>query len=259
MNLPILNYHGLESRPEEYEWLDEERPYVLSLLRFSSQMEELLRRSYRTLGLADLKEWQSGKGKEKPVMITFDDGLKSHGDHAAVLLQKKNMKAIFFIPVSLVGQKGHMGWDELRLLVRHGFDIGSHGMNHVALTGLSEREVKEELVKSKKTLEDKVGVPIKSFSIPRGYFTDEMRVLARDAGYEFLFTSSFDVNLPGSDLYALKRMVVKRETSDKQFVDCIEGNLGFRKHWEQAKEKMRASVPPAFYDALAATKRKVRG
>lgn len=151
-----------------------------------------------------------------------------------------------------------MDWDELKILIHHGFEIGSHGLCHIPLTGLPEAELRREFELSKKILEEQLGRPVKSFSIPRGFYNESMREVARKAGYEFLFTSSFDVNEKGCDLFELKRMVVKKSTSPKQFSDLLEGNLGFRKTWEQMKEQVRGHVPPSFYNALAAAKRKVR-
>lgn len=256
MNLIILNYHGLESRAGQYEWRDEEKPYVLDAGKFGLQLDELSRRGFESLSPAGLKAWSEGAGPEKAVLMTFDDGLTCHGELAAPLLERKGMKAIFFIPVELVGKKGHMGWDELKILQRHGFEIGSHGLRHIALTGLPEAQIKEEFEKSKKILEDKLGMPVKSFSVPRGFFNDAMRHTARLAGYDYLFTSSFDTNPKPCDFFALKRMAVKRSTSEKQFSDMIEDHLGLRRTWEKMKEQVRGSMPPAFYDALAAVKRK---
>lgn len=255
MKLPILNYHGFESRPGQYEWLGEERPYVVSAEVFNAQLEELHQKGFRSVDLAGLKAWREGNGPEKAVMMTFDDGMKSHGEVAVPVLEKRGFKGHFFIPVQLVGQKGHMDWSELKELSRRGFEIGSHGWRHVPLTGLPAAEVREEFVKSKEILEDKLAIPVKSFSIPRGFFNEPMREIAHQAGYEFLFTSSFDINKKGSDFFELKRMVVKKTTTPQQFTGMIEGNLGFRRTWEKMKETVRGNVPPAFYDALAAAKR----
>lgn len=261
MILPILNYHGLESRTDEYAWRDEEKPYVMDTRLFSSQMDELVRGGFRTLSLAELREWATLSAPPRndgTVMLTFDDGLKSQGGLAAPVLEKRGLKALFFIPAERVGQPGTMDWDELKILTRHGFEIGSHGLRHIPLTGLPEAQLRQEFEKSRKILEDKLGLPVKSFSIPRGFAHDTMRHVARAAGYEFLFTSSFDVNERGCDLFDLKRMVVKRGMSAKQFSDMLEGDLGFRRTWEHMKEGVRNHVPPAFYDVLAAAKRKVR-
>ena len=275
MKLAILNYHGFETHAGQYEWLGEERPYVVDASVVRAQMEELVRKGYDSLTLAALKSWNSANGGGSlpgcdpaatgpvpgtypaplAVMITLDDGLKSHGEVAAPIFEKYGVKAVFFIPVELIGQKGHMDWEELKDLIRRGFEIGSHGWRHIPLTGLSEKELRQEFERSKEILENKLGVPIKSFSIPRGFFNGAMREIAHAAGYEFLFTSSFDTNAKGCDLFELKRMVVKKSTTDRQFSAMIEGNLGFRRTWEKMKENVRGNVPPAFYDALAAAKR----
>jgi peptidoglycan/xylan/chitin deacetylase (PgdA/CDA1 family) len=255
VKLPILNYHGFETRPGQYDWLGEEKPYVVTAETFSAQLEEMVRCGFRTLELSGIKAWKEGNIPEKAVVITFDDGLKSHGEVAAPILEKAGFKGLFFIPVKLVGQKGHMDWNDLKDLSRRGFEIGSHGWRHVPLTQLPESEVREEFVKSKAVLEEKLGVPVKSFSIPRGFYNESMRAVAREAGYEYLFTSTFDTNSKDCDLFELKRMVVKRSTASSQFAAILEGNLGLRRTWEKMKEMVRGNVPPAFYDALAAAKR----
>lgn len=255
MKLPILNYHGFQGRAGEYAWEGEEIPYVLEAQAFNDQLSEASKRGFYTLRSSELRAWAEGKKSGRAMMFTFDDGLKSHYEHAAPALKRKGYTGIFFIPAGMVGRQTHMNWNELRNLSRDGFEIGSHGLNHVPLTDLTDGELREELETSKKILEEGLGVPVKSFSIPRGFHSGRLAAAAKKAGYEYLYTSRFDLNASEIDLFYLRRMVVKKSTTLNQFINFIEGNLGWRRPWEAMKEKVRGAVPPVFYDRLAAMKR----
>ncbi len=254
--LPILGYHGIEARENQYTWLEEEKIYVLSLGAFDRQLAKISQDGFVALSLDEMEDWLGGKNiDEKPVMLTFDDGHVSHFDHVAPILKRKNFRAIFFVPVSLVGQKEHMNWSQLKELIREGFEIGSHGFRHIPLSDLTHHELWKELQKSKITLEDKLGVPIKSFSVPRGFYQLRIREFAMELGYRFVFTSRFDVNVNGQDPWRLNRLALKRDTSFGDFGRYLQGDLGYRRMIERAKETVRRFIKPSFYDALANWKR----
>src|SRR5687768_7635166 len=101
--LPVFNYHGLEARAGEYAWHEEERPYVVRVLAFNEQISLLAEKGFYSLALSDLEPWIRGERLGKACMLTFDDGLKSHFDHAFSALKKKGLRGIFFVPAGLVG------------------------------------------------------------------------------------------------------------------------------------------------------------
>ncbi|MBI4358119.1 MAG: polysaccharide deacetylase family protein [Candidatus Omnitrophica bacterium] len=255
-HLTILNYHGVEKEKGEYPWLDVERPYVISLKTFEEQLDLLLENGFKTLTMGELEDWVEGRCVyAKPVVLTFDDGHIGHYQYVVSALSRRHFKGAFFIPAGLVGQQNHMGWEELKSLVASGFEVGSHGVKHIPLSDLSHHELWKELDKSKSTLERELGVPIKGFSVPRGYYQIRIREVAMELGYKFLFTSRFDVNEPGHDPWRLNRIAVKRNLSRGDFLRFVHGDLGYKRVVEQMKEAARRFVKPSFYDALADLKR----
>ena len=254
--LPILNYHGLQSRGNPYDWLEIEKPYVMERSVFLMQLKQLNALGFSSLSCEQLPIWFAGAAEiSKPVMLTFDDGHISHYEEAVSCLEAHKMGAVFFIPAGLVGGKDQMNWLQLRELLQAGFEIGSHGLNHIPLTGLSDAAVFQELDESKKKLEDKLGIAIQSLSIPRGFYQERIRRMAQHAGYQWVFTSDFDVNLQNTDPLALKRMVVRKTTSPEQFLRIIEGRLGTERVVEKIKTGIRTIVPSRVYDRLADAKR----
>jgi peptidoglycan/xylan/chitin deacetylase (PgdA/CDA1 family) len=257
--LPILNYHGIDTTPSGYDWQTPEMPYVLNVQAFEKQLNWIRNSNYETLDLAKLKNWLAPHTETKhALMITFDDGHKSHFEFAAPRLKERNLKALFFVPSGLVAKKGQADWNDLKQMVKDGFEIGGHGWNHIPLTNLDEKDLLNEFTQPKRELEDKLGVPIKSYSIPRGFFHPRFQKIAQDAGYEFLFTSQFEYNDVGENPMCLKRIVIKTETSFEDFSKLLKGEIGMQRYVEKAKESARKILPPAFYDALAGLKQALK-
>jgi peptidoglycan/xylan/chitin deacetylase (PgdA/CDA1 family) len=122
--------------------------------------------------------------------ITFDDGHISNFEFALPILQAHAFKAWFFITVGWTGRRaGYMGWQELRALHQAGQQIGAHGWTHTLLTHCSARRLHSELVDARLTLEDKLGTPITTMSLPGGRYDKRILTACREAGYKQIFTS----------------------------------------------------------------------
>ena len=122
--------------------------------------------------------------------ITFDDGHISNLEFAAPLLQSRGLTARFFITVGWTGEKvGYMGWSELRALQEMGQAIGAHGWSHTLLTHCSAKDLQTELNGARLTLEDKLGTPITSMSLPGGRYNRRVLSACEAAGYTEIYTS----------------------------------------------------------------------
>jgi peptidoglycan/xylan/chitin deacetylase (PgdA/CDA1 family) len=86
------------------------------------------------------------------------------------------------IPLSL-------SWPELSHMHDAGITIGSHTKNHVSLPRESAADVAEELVGSKRRLEERLGCAIEHFAYPGGQFTGEIVEAVANAGYRFAYTA----------------------------------------------------------------------
>ncbi|MBI4387904.1 MAG: polysaccharide deacetylase family protein [Candidatus Omnitrophica bacterium] len=273
--LPILNYHGIEKTPGEYSWTPAEKPYTVSLTSFEAELRLVAHQGFKSLGLKELESWKGellsetlidGALPKKKVAFTFDDAHVSHLKYAAPTLLRNKMAAIFFVPVGLIGEKDYMSFSNLKELVREGFEIGAHGFSHVPLSHLSKEKLSDELARSKKVLEDALGIEIISLSVPRGFYSHRIGEVARGIGYRLIFTSHFDVNRPSpkssprggeekGEGKVFRRMVVMGNTNIQEFERIVSGQLGARRYLEFIKEKARTLFGPSFYDGLAVTKR----
>jgi len=122
--------------------------------------------------------------------FTFDDGHVSQYTHALPLLDRYGAQGIFFVTAGWINQREHyMDWSHLRELVAQGHSVQSHTWSHPMLTGCSDAQLAEELGRSKKTIEDHVGVPVTAISIPNGRWDSRVLQGCAAAGYGEVFTS----------------------------------------------------------------------
>ncbi|HEY6644770.1 glycosyltransferase [Povalibacter sp.] len=82
---------------------------------------------------------------------------------------------------------GAMTWEQLRELSNAGFEIGDHSQSHASLSLIPPDELRTELLKSKRLLESKLGMPIRSFAYPHGTRRDasaDVVAAVHQVGYE---------------------------------------------------------------------------
>ncbi len=122
--------------------------------------------------------------------LTFDDGHISNFEHALPVLQSRGLTAHFFITAGWTATKpGYMGWEELRSLHAAGQRIGAHGWSHTLLTHCAGKELEKELRGARMLLEDKLGTPITTMSLPGGRYNQRVLAACRAAGYSMVFSS----------------------------------------------------------------------
>ena len=87
-----------------------------------------------------------------------------------------------------------LNWDEVKELSQNGIEIGSHGMLHRKFSELTEIEFSDELINSKKIIEEKIGKKVDAVSYPYGDFDERVEKIARTAGYSFGMSTMLGLN-----------------------------------------------------------------
>jgi peptidoglycan/xylan/chitin deacetylase (PgdA/CDA1 family) len=212
----FLMYHEVQTAGRKI--VDESagyRRYVVSKEQFASQLEIIEQGGFKGLNVSQsLEAMQSGK---PVVCITFDDGCGSDLHVAAPLLRDKKFNATFYVTVDHLGKDGYLTKVELRELSDLGFEIGSHSLTHRHLNDLDAEQIGRELVESKQTLEEVTGKSVDHFSCPGGRVNAVVTEMALEAGYKSVATSQLGINTARSNLFALKRVAIKREMNPKTF------------------------------------------
>lgn len=80
---------------------------------------------------------------DRLVVLTFDDGCKSHFTVVRPILKKHKFGATFFITEGFdfrTNKKQYMTWEEISQLHRDGFEIGNHTRDHLSLNARGEQK-----------------------------------------------------------------------------------------------------------------------
>lgn len=141
----------------------------------------------------------------KVLAVTFDDAHRSVYTIAFPLLQELGVTATVFAPTDYVGTGEPTAWDgfvsaahgpharelvcldwhELRTLAGAGWEIGSHTCSHPHLTQLAAASVREELVRSRELLEERLQRPCPSLAYPYSDVNGSVVAAAHAAGYAY--------------------------------------------------------------------------
>jgi peptidoglycan/xylan/chitin deacetylase (PgdA/CDA1 family) len=182
--------------------------YVVEEATFRAQIERIRADGLRGISVGDAMADPDARAAR--VVITFDDGAETDLVVAAPILREAGFGATFYVTVDHLDRRGFLSEAQLRELADQGFEIGSHAMTHRYLQDLPTPEIREELVGSKKRLEDHTGKPVRHFSCPGGRWDRRVAEEARAAGYETLVTSVVGLNGAESDRFHLRRIAVMR-------------------------------------------------
>jgi len=131
---------------------------------------------------------------KRTAVITFDDGYQDNYPLLARLCSQ-HITPIVFMPTAYVGRQNaweyssrvfparHLSADEMKRLVDLGVIIGSHGVSHMSLDGMTGVRLRRELHDSKAELEQIIGRTVDLISYPFGRFTPAVNEAAQSCGY----------------------------------------------------------------------------
>ncbi|HUF00603.1 MAG TPA: polysaccharide deacetylase family protein [Anaerolineales bacterium] len=176
--VPILLYHHIGFS------LKDENVYYVSPEAFDKQMNLLYQWGYKTISV-ELLARAIKEGVElppKPLILTFDDGSETTYTTALPIMQRYNFTGTSYIVYNYVGITNHMDLEQIRALYASGWEIGSHGLSHIDLTTRPDRQM-DEIVESRRKLQELLGIPILSFAYPFGAYDGDSLHHIHTAGY----------------------------------------------------------------------------
>src|SRR5437762_892596 len=215
---------------------------------FEAQMKELKDRGITVISLQDLLAWKRGEKNIPPrcAVITFDDGWKSQYEVAWPIMKKFGYTFTMFIYTEGVAG-GSLGggqaitWEQLADMRDNGVDIEAHTATHQdlreghtvmiiepggkrtkkKLTGADyEKWVQNEVAGCKELLEQRLGIKTNCFAVPFGNYNERVKELARNAGYEAMFTVYGQPITFTSPMDALGRYAIEAN-KPKVFADAV--------------------------------------
>ena len=192
--IPIFYYHSIGTHSA----------FSLDLEVFRHHLDILVHRQYKTITFSELLR-EKFQFQERVAVLSFDDGIQDNFDIVLPELQKRGLVGTFFAVPGYDGRKRwvhekkhkwsdvkrkdfdipvqHMTTSHRKELLDCGMEIGSHSMSHRKLTEIPGVELEEEILGSKKKLEDELGVPIHTFCYPKGAYNAQIISCVKEAGY----------------------------------------------------------------------------
>jgi peptidoglycan/xylan/chitin deacetylase (PgdA/CDA1 family) len=171
-------------------------------------------------GACSARDWLGG-GRPGATVLTFDDGHLSNYSLALPSLLEHGAGADFFVNPARVGTDGFADWAQLREMARLGMSIQSHGWDHRYFTALSPAELREDLRRSRTSIEDAIGQPVRLLAPPGGRMPAGLPALAAEAGYSHVLNSQPGFLSAGVSL--LPRMAVTAQLDEDGLRGWLDG------------------------------------
>ena len=174
-------------------------------------MAYLKENGYNTINTDQLYDYMVNGAElpENPIMITFDDGYEDNYQNAYPILKKYGFTGTIFVITDFVSnQPNYLTWEQIKEMKANGMDFQSHTASHKSMTELTEAQLKDELTKSKQTLDTQLNQDTKFMAYPTGTYNLYIAKLVNDAGYRGAFTIKYGNVDRASNIYALERVPI---------------------------------------------------
>lgn len=169
-HVPILMYHHISNVPT-HNILD--LSLTVTPTVFGQQLDYLKARGYSSITFNQLFNalYYDAPLPARPIILTFDDGYQDGYQFAYPLLKARGFSGMFYIITGKVDWQGQMIWSQLREMLAHGMQMGSHTIHHVDMGQVllnSQVQAQQEAQISQLTLQRELSIPIQQFCYPSG-------------------------------------------------------------------------------------------
>ena len=166
--------------------------------------------------------------ENKGFLVTFDDGTADHYHVAAPVLERNNVRGVFFCSTNLIGTEGYLSIAQCQELQAQGHSIESHSHDHKKLIGLSGDDLRHQLTESHHVLHQ-LGLGRWNFiAVPGGYFDANVQSAAKSAGYALLRTLEWGYNRRPAPLQ-IQSITINRKTAGRWYQPLISPRGEFAK------------------------------
>jgi len=227
VRIPILLYHSVGD-----DTTGPLGPYTCSPAAFRDQMAWIAEHGYSTMTVQELVETRVGARPmpDRPLLITFDDGLADFTRNALPAIRANGHTATMFVTTSATGTDGArralggrlaLTRREVADLPAAGVEVGGHSHRHAQLDLLRRSEAADQVRSCKQILEDVLQAHVSSFAYPHGYYSRSTQRLVRDAGFTAACAVRERVSHEGDDQFALARLMLTAGQSVRFLEDAL--------------------------------------
>ena len=278
--LAILCYHRIAENLPAGSPYD---PYNVSPKQFARQLDALQSlASVKVASVAEVAEWvKSGSTPEGSyVLITFDDGYQNILA-AAQQLQSRSLRGACFLSTGYIdrptfecnlfdqwcqqlsGSNPHwyrpLTWDDCRDMVGLGMDLQPHGHRHRLVGQLGQEDMAEEILLSKRTIEDHLRCEVKAYAYVGGssylnHYNARVEEFLSQAGFCFALSTDAGTNPPEwikLNAFHLRRLPVHEHDEGLFFQAKIAGYSGPLPALKSVVHRLRTRWRPVGTETLS--------
>lgn len=209
VRVPTLMYHQIREFTPAL--TKAERRYTVRPAVFEAQIRALLKAGFTPIKPEQLEAALNGEKNalpKKPILLTFDDGFRSQYDVVFPLLKKYQIPATFFV-LSRGTEHVYLSKEMLKEMSESPLvTIASHTERHAFLAHVSAQRRHEEIVTSKKELEQLLKQPVPYFAYPYGDWNTVVMNEVKQAGYRMAFGVRLGSLQTSSTRFQLRRIQV---------------------------------------------------
>jgi peptidoglycan/xylan/chitin deacetylase (PgdA/CDA1 family) len=247
--IPILMYHSIS-----YSTNPKFTQFAVPPTRFAEQMAYVHTHGYTPITVTQLQQTTVAHLPEKPVVLTFDDGMVDFFTEALPILAHYQFPATLYIATAFVNgtcdwlrREGEstrrmVTWEQIAQVQAAGIECGTHSHTHPQLDMLSPTLAQHELLTSKETLEAHLGQRVTSFAYPYGYYTAKTRQLVQTSGYTSACAVKHAMHTIGTHPFALPRLMVQGAMSNEQFAALLTGKSTYSTKLFTTYARMRTPI-----------------
>jgi peptidoglycan/xylan/chitin deacetylase (PgdA/CDA1 family) len=189
----------------------------VSASEFAAQMQGLANAGYHAITQDQMwAYWKRGVPLPpgKPIVVSFDNGYQSQYTNALPVLRRLGWVGNENIQLTgLPPSQGGLSESQVKGLVSAGWELDTQGVSHADLIALNATQLAEQVAGSRRTIQQRYGVPVNWFCYPSGHYDATVIAAVRSAGYTGSTTVVPGWAGPESDPYRLPRLRVLGGTS----------------------------------------------
>jgi len=253
--LAILCYHRMAENLPAGSPYD---PFNVTPEQFARQLDALQSLpGVKVVSMAEVADWirTGNTPKGSYLLITFDDGYQNTLQ-AAHQLQARGMRGIFFLTTGYIGLPifetnlfdawcrelpgsdprwyRPLTWQDCQTMMRLGMDLQPHGHWHRLVGRLRKEEMEEEILQSKRAIEDALRCGVRAYAYAGGssylnHYNSQVEEFLSRTGFCFALSTDAGTNPPAwikANAFHLRRLPVHAQDGGLFFQAKIAGYSG---------------------------------
>ena len=191
--------------------------------RFAAEVAWLAAHGWHAVTLqAVFDSWRGERTlPAKPIVLSFDDGYLSQLRNALPLLRARGWPGVLNLEVRNLGVVWGIRPPGVRKLIRAGWEIDAHTIDHPDLTTVDAARLRTEVAGSRAEIRKRFHVPVNFFCYPSGRYDGAVIAAVKAAGYLGATTTDYGLARP-EELYTLARVRVNGSDGIAAFARKLE-------------------------------------